>query len=378
MKYSIKFIVFAAILTVLACVEPYDLNFGSQKEILFIEADINNFDKNQFIKIKKNIPSANSIEYVYVESAKVYLIENEKNIIECKYAGDGKYNLPIGFLGKLETSYKLRFELDEKIYESSSERASPVAPIEKIYATFSQKGISYLGKEIDGHNIFIDIKDINPDEQFYLWQWRLFEKQGYCKSCEGGKFYTSPLPLGKCIDDANLKRRNVIYDYVCGAQCWDIFYNEDVNIMSDKYSNGKNIQSRLVAKIPFFQYRNALIEVQQYAISQSAFAYFNILINQSQRNGSLADTPPAGLIGNVRNLGDATEPVGGIFMVSAKTTKSYTIDRTELISGVRVIGLFKGRQVTPEPLENDTTRPPLAPCVEDRNRTDKKPIGWVD
>lgn len=109
------------------------------------------------------------------------------------------------------------------------------------------------------------------------------------------------------------------------------FYNEDVNIMSDIYSNGKSIQGRLVAKIPFYQYRNALIEVQQYSISQSAFDYYNILINQSQRNGSLADTPPAALIGNVKNISDSNEPVGGIFMVSSKTTKSFTIDRTELI-----------------------------------------------
>ncbi|MCP9769923.1 DUF4249 domain-containing protein [Lacihabitans sp. LS3-19] len=378
MKYSVKLGALAVFLTVLACVEPYDLNFGSQKEILFIEADINNFDTEQFVKIKKNIPSANSIEYVNVESAKVYLIENENNIIECQYVGSGKYNLPSGFLGKLETPYKLRFELAGKTYESTSEIANPVSPIEKIYSTLNEKGISYLGKEIDGHNIFIDTKDINTDEQFYLWQWRLFEKQGYCKSCEGGRFYTSPLPLGKCVEDANLKRRSVTYDYTCDAQCWDIFYNEDVNIMSDIYSNGKNIQGRLVAKIPFFQYRNALIEVQQYSISQSAFDYYNILINQSQRNGSLADTPPAGLIGNVKNITDATEPVGGIFMVSAKTTKSFVIDRTELIPGVSAIGLLKGRQANPEPMGNDTTRPPLAPCIEDHNRTDKKPLGWVD
>ena len=233
MKYSIMLVAFAVFLTVIACVEPYDLNFGSQKEILFIEADINNFDTEQFIKIRKNIPSDNSINYVDVESAKVHVIENENIALECPYVGNGKYTLPKGFIGKLQTTYKLRFELSGKIYESTSEIANPVSPIEKIYSTFNEKGIDYLGKEIDGHNIFIDTKDINSDKQYYLWQWRLFEKQGYCKSCEGGRFFTSPLTLGKCVEDVNLRRRNVIYDYTCDAQCWDIFYNEDVNIMSD-------------------------------------------------------------------------------------------------------------------------------------------------
>ena len=47
-------------LVVFACVEPYDLNFGSQKEILFIEADINDYDSLQYVIIKKNIPEPKS------------------------------------------------------------------------------------------------------------------------------------------------------------------------------------------------------------------------------------------------------------------------------------------------------------------------------
>lgn len=363
------------IVTFFACVEPFEINYGSQNEILFIEADINDLDAEQFVRIQKNTPSEKNIDYLNVETAKVQVTENDTKVYDCAYSEGGKYKLPEGFLGKIGASYKLRFELDGKSYQSSTETISSVAPIESIYSVLNKNGIDYKGKKVDGHEIYIDTKDINTDKQFYLWQWRLFEKQGYCRSCEGGRFNVNPLPLGRCVEDANLMRRGTTYDYLCNKDCWDIFYNQEVNVMSDKYSNGQSIKGRLVAKVPFFQFRNALIEVQQYSISQSAFEYFNILINQTQRNGSLADTPPAGLVGNVKNIEDSTEPIGGFFMVSSKTTKTFIIDRTELNSEISAIGFTNGRPITPEP---SAISPPAAPCIASHNRTDKKPFGWID
>jgi hypothetical protein len=84
------------------------------------------------------------------------------------------------------------------------------------------------------------------------------------------------------------------------------------------------------------------------------------------------------LIGNVKNTSNKSEAVGGIFMVSSKTSKTFVIQRNDSFTGVSAVGLFKGRQVTPEPMGNDTSRPPFAPCIEGENRTKIKPIGWID
>ena len=378
MKYRIKLLLAAVGLVVFACVEPYDLNFGSQKEILFIEADINDYDSLQYVIIKKNIPEPNNIVYRDIQNAKVQLIEGKTTFYECNYVSEGKYQLPKGFKTKTNTPYQLRIVMEGSTYESSVETTSPTAPIEKIYSQFVEKGIDYLDRKVDGHRIFIDTKDSETKGQYYLWQYRLYEKQSYCASCNGGRYFTTPAPLGRCVDDANLARRGVTYDYLCVSNCWDIIYNEEINVMTDNYANGQTIKGRLVANIPFFQYRNALIDIQQYSISKSAFEYFNIMVNQTQRNGSLADTPPAGLIGNVKNTSNKSEAVGGIFMVSSKTSKSFVIQRNDSFTGVSAVGLFKGRQVTPEPMGNDTSRPPFAPCIEGENRTKIKPIGWID
>jgi hypothetical protein len=378
MNYRIK-LLFAAIgLMVLSCVEPYDLNFGSQKEILFVEADINDYDSLQYVTIKRNIPEPNNIVYFNVENAKVQIKEGNSTVIDCPYSSAGRYLLPKNFRSKNGVSYQLKILIDGKSYESTVETASAVAPIEKIYSQFASKEIDYLSKKIDGHRIFLDTRDASKAANYYLWQWKLYEKQSYCRSCNGGRFFTTPAPLGRCVDDQNLIRRGVTYDYLCVSNCWDIKFSDQVNIMSDLFTTDETIKGRLIANIPFYQFRNSLLEVQQYSISKSAFDYFNIMVNQTQRNGTLADTPPAGLIGNIRNTADKTEPVGGVFMVSSKTTKLFVIQRNEILNGVKAIGLFEGREVTPEPMGNDTSRPPFAPCIESRERTAIRPIGWVD
>jgi hypothetical protein len=378
MKYSIRLFLAAVGLVVFACVEPYDLNFGSQKEILFIEADINDYDSLQYVIIKKNIPEPNNIIYRNIENAKVQLIEGTSKLYDCAYTTEGKYQLPKGFKSKTNTPYQLRIVMEGSTYESTIETTTAISPIERIYAQFAEKGIDFNGKKIDGHRIFLDTKDSETKGQYYLWQYKLYEKQDFCASCSGGRYFTTPAPLGRCVDDANLARRGVVYDYLCVSNCWDIIYSKDLNVMTDNFTNGQTIKGRLVANVPYYQYRNSLIDIQQYSISKSAFDYFNLMVNQTQRNGTLADTPPAGLIGNVKNTSNKSEAVGGLFMVSSKTSKTFVIQRKESFFSVSAIGLFNGRQPTLEPLGNDTSRPPFAPCIESETRTKIRPIGWVD
>lgn len=363
---------------VLACVEPYDLSFLSQKEILFVEADINDYDSLQYVTIKKNIPEPKNIVYFDVDNAKVQIIEGGSRIIDCPYTSLGRYKLPDNFRSKNGTDYQLKMIIDGKTYQSSIEKAERVAPIEKIYSQFAAKDIDLLEKKVDGHRIFLETKDIPKIANYYLWQWKLYEKQSYCKSCYGGRYFTAPSPLGRCVDDQNLMRRGLTYDYLCSSNCWEIKYSNQVNIMSDLYATDETIKGRFIADIPFYQFKNSLIEVQQYSISKSAFDYFNIMVNQTQRNGTLADTPPAGLIGNIKNTMDKTEPIGGIFMVSSKTSKVFVIERIGIQNAANAVGLVVGRDVNPEPAGNDTSRPPFAPCIESKERTSKKPFGWVE
>jgi Domain of unknown function (DUF4249) len=381
--YSLKkpliFAFFALLLVSLACVEPYSLVYSTQSKILFIEADLNDFDINQNITIRRNVPSDKSPMFEFIEDAKVTVLENNATEIFAKHSVEGVYNLPPTFKIKVNVPYKLKVVLANGVtYESSLETASKAPAIDSVYSIFKTGGIEYDDKLLPGHEIYLDLKDSPTKDEYYLWRWKLYEKKDYCISCFGGKYFTNPQPNGICVEDRFLKQRGAIYDYLCRTDCWKIIYSDKFNIMSDQYNNGLKIKARLLGNIPFLQFRSALVQAEQYLVSKKTYDYFNIAISQGQNTGSLADTPPVGLIGNFKNTQDSEEPVGGIFSVASKTIKTYWLKRPERSPGIFPYGLFQGgRLPTPEPSGLDTTRPPLAPCIEDRYSTGKQPFGWL-
>jgi Domain of unknown function (DUF4249) len=325
------------------------------------------------------LQSSSGLIYATIDNAKVEIIEAKSNQINCIFNGKDKYLLPKSFKAKLNTEYQLRIILENgNVLESSLEKAQKSNPISEIKAVFKPLGIPLGTKKVDGHEIYLTTKDNIETKDYYLWRWKLFEKQNYCITCEGGLYNTLPAPNGRCVDDAQLKRRGTIYDYNCRSNCWSIFYNDDINIMSDIYSNGNSIENRLIAKVPFYVLPGSLIEVQQFAVSKNVFDFFNLFISQTQNTGTLADTPPAPLIGNMKNTSNSEEAISGTFMVSSKQTKSFWIDRTEYINKARQYGLLGGRIATPEPASMDFNRPPFAPCLESSTRTAIRPLNWKD
>jgi hypothetical protein len=224
---------------------------------------------------------------------------------------------------------------------------------------------------VSGHEIYLNTRDNPSKGDFYVWTYRLFEKQSVCKSCYNSIYIPFPTPQGRCLDDPSL--RNNIYDYSCSTECWEIFESKQLNIMSDAYSSGSEIKNRLIAKVPLNTTAGFLIEVSQKNIDANAFRYIKILIEQNQTNGSLADSPPAALVGNIKSLTDLKEEVGGYFMVGNTSTYKLWVPRNE-VERYNPIGLLGGRQVNYEP--STLTRPPLANCIKSRTRTPLKPEGW--
>jgi Domain of unknown function (DUF4249) len=379
LKKPLIFALIAIFLLAFACVQPYDLVYSTQSKILYIEADLNDLDINQTITVRRNVPSDRSPTFEFVEDAKVTILENNSTEISAIHSFEGVYKLPPTFKAKLNTPYKLKVVLTTGItYESSIETATKAPAIDSVYSVFKNTGIDYDDKTLPGHDIYLDLKDSPTKDEYYLWRWKLYEKKDYCISCAGGRYFTNPQPNGICVEDRFLKQRGAIYDYLCRNDCWKIIYSDRFNIMSDQYNNGFKIKARYLGSIPFLQFRSALVQAEQYLVSKKTYDYFNIVISQGQNTGSLADTPPVGLVGNIKNTQDSEEAVGGIFSVASKSIKTYWLKRPERTPGIFPYGLFQGgRTATPEPSGLDTTRPPLAPCIEDRYSTGKQPFGWL-
>lgn len=362
-------------LWVCSCVEPFNLNLKSDLKILTVDATLTDTADEQVITLTETVNSNGSAYSLPLLKATAEILVNGTEKISFIEKGLGVYALPSTFKLKAGTTYKLFFsKADGTKYESGDDKVATVPEIIRVHDEFNIKGIEKGVNTFDPANfIYLDTQDPANDKNNYLWSWRLWEKQSVCATCYNGRYFLSPTPA-RCREERAFTGQN--FDYFCPGDCWEILYNKDLNVFSDIYSNGNPITNRLIAKIPLYNIKGALIEIKQQSISPDAYRYFKLLADQVQNNGSLVDTPPAAIIGNIKNVNNPEEAIAGYFMVTSVRTVRYWIDRKDALGkNINPIGLLD-HPLNPEPQGNDTTRPPFAQCISGLNRTPNKPNGW--
>jgi hypothetical protein len=359
-----------------SCIEDFKVALPIRQTLLVIDAAITDQAKDQSVSLRLNQPALNATKPEAVLDATVEIIINDKEkikLIDRQKTGD--YFLPSGYKLQTNTDYKLSVTTKEgKRYESNNERLTPTPKIKDLRVEFKapEKEKGFYGNGF--HQIYIDTQDEKGINNNYFWSWRSWERQVVCLTCDLSKYrYDFRTRLWRCTPDNPFEELD--YDYPCGQPCWDIYYNKELNVLSDGLGDGNEIKNRLVGKIPYLQYSGTLVEVTQQCVSQVGYRYMKLLVEQGQNTGTLADTPPAALVGNIRNVNDVREPVGGVFMISGTDTRLVWIDRKD-IRGIVPPGLLGGRE--PNYSDIGFSSLPIIPCTNGATRTNTKPIGWRD
>lgn len=383
--------------TTVSCIDPYKVTVQATQSYLIVEGSITDLDEPQTISIFETSETANyksseftatitpkSSDISPVTKAKVSVEENGQKTYELFETQAGYYTTPLNFVGSIGSSYKLIIEKsDGKRYESTEEKMLAVPEIGTLYDKYNPKGIkdnkSSTGN-IATNDIYIDYIDPASERNFYRWKWTSYELQNICASCKQG-FYertsNTATADGKCILDIRLPSFNY-YDYFCEAFCWDIFQGKQIDIFSDVYTDGQTQYDKVVAQIPVYQSNSCLVVVQQMSLSANAFRYLKLIEDQSENTGTLADTPPAPIKGNVTNTKNTNEIVLGYFSASAVSEIRYMMNRQNTIGAVKN-GLFKyqsGRDPIPESESDERPNIPFALCKPSVSRTAMAPKNW--
>jgi Domain of unknown function (DUF4249) len=124
--------------------------------------------------------------------------------------------------------------------------------------------------------------------------------------------------------------------------------------------------------VPYNFYTGCLVEVQQMSTTGGYYQYLQLLKNISSGSGGLVDTPPAVLVGNVKNTQNSDEKVIGYFTVVNTTKRRIWIDRKDAAAQSMSPLSFVNPSIAPPPGANI----PLYPCVQSDTRTNKMPVGW--
>ncbi len=353
-----------------SCIEPFEKTVPAGTSILVVENITTDQLGDHYVAIKKAVTQGISSYDLFENGAEVQILVNGSQTLTLKEKEKGFYYFPANFKAEKNTTYQLKFKLaNGQQYESGLESVPNKAPvIKKVYQEFSFNDIPLTAtKKVPGHNIYIDYDDAANETNYYKLTWTLWESQLYCLTCPSGtRFY-----VGKgCVKDGTFA--NVFYDYRCDNYCWEIIPSRTININNDQINNGKSVLAKLAAQVPLYQKQPALLRIELASITLNNYQYLKLLAQQSQNNGGLADTPPAAIVGNVRNVNNSTEPIVGYFSITSTNNALYKLDRKD--AGPSYFLTLLGREAQEEPTTVD--RPPYTPCEESRTRTGQKPVGW--
>lgn len=374
--------VYVGLLTALAayaCVREYEPPFRATVNVVVVEGNLTDLPEKQFVKLSRS--RADSLNGRFgtlpLAGARVELVVNSAQVVNFRETGQGTYELPTDFRLSTNTRYRLRFQLANGTrYESAEETMPAVPAIERVYERFNPRSIPATTADVvsgfvPANEFFIDTTDPANQQNFYRWEWKAYEKQPWCRTCYQGLYVVFD-DQNNLVEDCQRAfgiTDNV--DFACRTSCWEILRSFRLNVFADTFTNGRPLTGRRVAEVPFLHYGPCLVEIRQASLTKAAYRYFRLLEQQTQNTGTLADTPPAPLVGNVRNPADERENVAGVFTVSAVSSVNYWLDRKAnpgLPVAASLFEAMNGRQ----PNGGSTT----ALCVPSETRTPFKPDGW--
>ncbi len=385
MKTSLLYLIL--VFSLQSCIENYDISISTKTQKLIVEGLLtDNSYENDTIKIYYSQNEGSQV-FQNIEisgvTASIVIKEKQQEIL-LRNVGKGKFSLPENTFLPVGQSYQLKFTLpDGNNYESSFMQKQKTPPILKVYDKFNSKSRqSTDGKKfLSANEVFIDFDDPSQEKNFYLWRYIHYERTYNCKTCTDGlaNFNTPKIlavPEGTC-DEQPFKSIGLLVSgtqsYGCETICFRTFRNDNAVIFSDLLSNGKKITGTLLTKIPYYNNREGcLIGIQQLVVSQSTYEYIKLLKNLTS-GGTLVDTPPTAIVGNIRNITNPKEKVIGFFEVGDGQTLSYWVNRKGATGEIENLA-----DPNFEPRGLYRMEVPLYRCGPNKDRIPYKPEGWQD
>lgn len=375
MKIKLLIYIILLLVSVGSCITPItDFTQITSTSFLTVEASLTDQLGPHKVKLYSSSDKLTGSFFLPITRAKVYFID-EKGIREdlVESATKGTYSTSSKFAGRVGGTYTLNIEMiDGKKYQSQPETMKSVPEIENLITRFEvldnyAKGDPRRG----GFNLYVDFQDPATSGDNYQWYWKHYEKAFICETCVGGTF---DFRTNMCVQPRS--PIDVIWNYRCDGDCWDITFSTDLNILSDSYLNGQRITGKQVARVPFDGVTPYYLQFEQRAITRNAYNYYQGLNSQIQNNGTLFDVPAETKFSfNIKSTTNPSEKILGIFDVYSVRKRIFYIDRTKVPKDETPVSRVLQGEIF-SCLPTQTGCKDIVQCNDGLFRTPFKPEGW--
>jgi len=314
MKKYILYLI--CILPFTSCIDEIQLDTEGSQSRIVIEGAITTKAPPYIVNVRQSgqFDRGPAAVQLPISGAEVRLFDNAGNS-ELLLEGDkqGEYRSPAsGMQGEVGKSYYVEVTLsDGTVYASQPERINPVPEIDSLsYNETFQETLTGNGNVLEIPVVQLFTHTTLSSEELTFLRWRAF---GEYEFSESSRFVPFPPGPKSCY-----VKENIDFDQVF------IFSNEDAD---GKFSLRQQLVEERIDDRFGFKYS---FYVEQYAITENAYRFWQAVQREFQRSGDLFEPPPALIQGNFFNKNDPTEIVLGYFSASSVSNNRIFISSGEL------------------------------------------------
>ena len=310
-----------------SCIEPFTPNLENTRRIMVVEGFITDENRTYTVKLSYTFQKLD-VASEKISGATVTIQDMDGPDFILKEKRNGVYSsdslLHQGIVGHRYLLY-IKTRTGE-IYNSDTCFMYPVPDIDSVYYKYATQVSENSSSIEEGISFYIDTKAPADNEAYYRWT---FEEDW---------MFEIPFPKQIIVVDDSL-----IADLpeIKNKQCWKHNNSGSINVFSKAEQNSETIKAHQIHFVdPLatdrFGSKYSLL-VKQHSISEEEYLFWSDLKSSNQTSGDLFEKQAYAIRTNIRNLNDASEPVIGIFQVSAVKSKRIYITAGQ----VRSQGIYR-------------------------------------
>ena len=327
---------FLLVLGLVGCKKPYNQPATStSKRYLIVEGIINTGNDSTVIKLSRTVKLTDRITTNPVLNATV-TVEGEQGGTYLLYDifNNGHYNSVNGLNLPASQRYRVRI--------IPAEGGQYVSDFVEVKPTPSIDSIGYNIKDTTV-NLYVNTHDATNKTRFYLWD--------YDEAWIFHAKYASIYVLDPSTNTMVPRTRNqMIYNCFANDKSVNVISTSTEKLSSDVVYQGPLTSIALSSEKMESKYS---ILVRQYALTQDAYNFYQIMKKNTEQLGSIFDAQPSEISGNIHNTTNPAEPVVGYISATNVQSKRIFIKHADLPGNVLPIYPYTCEQDTA--LYNDRT-----------------------